>query len=351
MLLRSGMKLLAECSDPRRASYEERQMVDLHLRPLFSRLLSRPCSMVNPCKAFTLSVERHRVRAMTLFTEKPLVPQTFGALIEARESLNDILNWAHDSLPSKDQSTMVMELFLSEMHELSCAWQTALAETHLPKTIRSIRSQKLLLAACLVGTIIVNTAHCVEETAYDKYQATFAGILSLVGGAWSSGNSFGIDAGLFDMTAFVGSKCRDPHIRRHALRLLKSGDRLEGDRIATNPATILEALIALEERDLEVTTCYDVPEQNRQRLICGQQHIAQGRLDLFYASADGTSKGKCFVSLARSNTGKASRRFSSEVTLPDAIYGTGYAAYLEDWRTMRYFRVDLDRFYFPMPKV
>jgi hypothetical protein len=58
VLLRSGLRLLLECDRSDTASYEERQVVDLRIRPLFNRLLSRPAIMVDMCKAFILSVER-----------------------------------------------------------------------------------------------------------------------------------------------------------------------------------------------------------------------------------------------------------------------------------------------------
>jgi hypothetical protein len=351
VLLRSGLQLLAECDIPGRASCEERQLVDLQIRPLFERLLSRPSGMVDMCRSFALSVERQRAKSTSGTTEMPRVPQISNTLSEARDNLQEIMNWAHDNHPFPADNALSMQTFLTRLHELKDVWQTSLAGSDFPKTTSSVRSQRLLAAACLVGTIVIDTAHCIEETVFDGYQAEFEEILSLVEGTWSSGHSFGIDAGLFDISAFVGTKCRDPHIRRRALRLLKSGHRLEGDRTAANPATILETLIALEERDLQVATSDDVPERNRRRLVRGQQYVAQGTIELFYTSSDETFKERCYVSLAGSSVRRLSKASSQEAEIPDAIFGTGYAAYLENRETMDYFRIKLERFYFPIPRV
>lgn len=351
VLLRSGLKLLAESKGPGRASSEERRLVELQVRPLFSRVLARPCSMVDMCKAFTISVENHMAKAINVPVEKPWIPQTFGTLSEARDCLQDILDWAHDNFLLEPLPKNSIVIFLDEVHKLRDAWQTSMAGSQLPKTPHSIKSQKLLRASCLVSMIIIATARCTEETAWDRYEADFQEILSLVEGAWSSGHSFGIDAGLFDITAFVGSKCRDPHIRRSALRLLKSRSRMEGERLAANPATILEALIALEERDLEVATCHDIPERSRRRLISGQQYVSQGRIDLFFASSNGVQKERCCVSLTGVNAGRPSKNFDHEANVADAVFGIGYAAYLEERETRSYFRFEMDRFFFPIPKV
>lgn len=350
LLLRSGMRLLAECDDHGRVSREERAMVDGQLRPLFNRLLSKPCGMGDIFKAFTLSVERHRAKSIAAI-EKPLMPSVFRSISEARDCLSRILSWAHDNIACRLWSEQSMEIFLASFHQLKDAWETSLAQSSFSKTAKSLRSQRLLQAACLVGLIITANAHCPEETACDRFQPEFEQIISLMEGVKLSGHSFGIDAGLMDIVAFVGTKCRDPHIRRRALKLLKSEARIEGDRVASNPATILEALIALEERGLEVETCHDIPEANRRRLVCGQQHVAQARIDLFYASADGSKRERCCVSLAGVGSGKGRKNLDSGADVPDAIFGAGYAAYLENRPTRSYFRLELDRFYFPIPKV
>jgi hypothetical protein len=261
------------------------------------------------------------------------------------------MNWAHDNHPHPTNDILSRHTFLTQVHELKDIWHASLASSNFQKTARVLRSQRLLEAACLAAEIIIDTAHCINGTAFDVYQAQFQKIMSLLEGAWSSGHNFGIDAGHFDIAAFVGTKCRDPRIRRKALRLLQSENRLEGDRIAGNPATILEALIALEERGAQPATSHDITERNRRRMVCGQQYIVEGKIDLFYTSSDGNLKETCCVSLAGSSAKKASRKLPQIANIPDTIFGTGYAAYLEDRESMSYFRIELERFYFPIPRV
>lgn len=351
VLLRSGTRLLHECDCSESSSLEERQLIDKTLRPLFDRLIFRHCGMGDPGGSFALSAERHRVKNRTSAEEAPVVPPIFSTLEEARHGLQQILDWAHDHIPAREAPMSLLEAFLAAFCQLRDDWATALAQSDFSKSKETSRSLKLLKAASIFNAIIVETAHCSDETAYDRYLAAFEEVMSLVEAAKMVGHSFGIDAGLLDIVAFVGTKCRDPHIRRRALCLLRSQSRLEGDRIASNPATILQALITLEERGLAVTSCHDIPGSSRRHLVCGQQHIAQGRIDLFYASSDGSVKERCSVSLAGAAGRKPNGKASAEADVPDAIFGAGYASYLENRQTRSYFRLELDRFYFYIPKV
>lgn len=351
VLLRSGTKLLHECGRPEVSSWDERQVIDKTLRPLFDRLIFRHVGMGDPGGSFALSAERYRANKPISPEEAPAVPPMFSTLEEARHGLQQILDWAHDHVPAREGPTSSLETFLSTFLRLRDAWAIALSQSNLSHSKESSRSLKLLKAASIFNAIIVEMVHCSDETAYDKYLADFEEMMSLVEAAKLVSHSFGIDAGLLDIVAFTGTKCRDPHIRRRALRLLRSQSRLEGDRIASNPATILEALITLEERGLNVDSCHDVPGSSRRHLVCGQQHVAQRRIDLFYASADGSVKERCSVSLAGATGPKLSGKPSADAYIPDAIFGAGYASYLQDRQTGSYFRLELDRFYFYIPKV
>ncbi|KAF2167725.1 hypothetical protein M409DRAFT_53699 [Zasmidium cellare ATCC 36951] len=351
VLLRSGTRLLDESNSPGNATPEERQIIDRQLRPLFSRLISRHCGMGDPCGTFAISAERHRVKGLQVAEEKPVVTPVFSTLSEARHWLQLILNWAHDDMPSRSSPSSSQESFLAVFRRLRDTWKASLLRSDFSQTTDSSRSLKLLKAAGIINTIIIEMAQCSNEVAYDQYLSGFEETIALVEEAKLSGHCFGIDAGLLDIVAFVGTKCRDPQIRRRALKLLKSQARLEGDRIASNPATILETLISLEERDLNVTSCHDVPESSRRHLVSGQQHLAHGRIDLFYVSVDGSTKERCSVTMAGVTGRKPSGKCDAEASIPDAVFGAGHASYLENRQTRSYFNLELDRFYFFIPKM
>lgn len=195
---------------------------------------------------------------------------------------------------------------------------------------------------------------------YDQYLEDFRLVVQLIEETSASRSSyrkdisFGIDSGLVDIVAFVGTKCRDPFLRRRALQVLLYGSRVEGDRIASIPGEILRLHIDLEEQGLNVASCHDVPETNRRRLVRGHQLFIRQRIDLFFTTslsdpALGAVIEKNHVSLP----GEDHRALDDETCsdTPDTIFGVGYAAFPEDGETMRYFRLEQDRFDFPIPKV
>lgn len=118
-----------------------------------------------------------------------------------------------------------------------------------------------------------------------------------------------------------------------------------------NPAAILEALIALEERGLSVAACRDVPSQSRRRLVYGRQFTDLGRIELLYESNNAERREWCYVPLARSDIQKIRNASRATSKFPTTVFGIGYADYLEDTVRGTYFRLKLDRFYFPIPKM
>lgn len=362
-LLRSGLKLLEERDG--RVSHEEAYLIEAHVERLFDQLRCRPCRMGDPSAAFMLSVHRQRAgNPRTFLIHEPPVPLSFVTLVEARDCLQNILQWGHDTVAHHPDPHLPSPCFLESLHQLRRAWESALNST-LPQSPATesptaIKSRCLLQAACIFGVIIIETASTTHEIVYDKYLADFRTIVQLVEQATSSRRShsedvsFGIDSGLVDIVAFVGSKCRDPFLRRRALQVLFCGSRVEGDRIASIPGEILRVHIDLEERGLNVSSCHDVPETHRRRLVRGQQVFTRRRIELFYIASPydpalGATIEKGYVPLPGPSQEVADIEICTDT--PDAIFGSGYAAYLEDGETQQYFRLDLDRFYFPIPRV
>ena len=361
-LLGSGIKLLEHCEG--RFSTAEAETVEFFIRPLFDRLRCRPCRMSDAATALTLSVQRHRARnpAYDVSECVTLVPHSFGSLEDARNCLGAILNWAHDTMPYRMRpEDPAMSCFLKLLHTLQESWEGTLRKTvNFKDDATSKNSLKLLVAACICGIILIETVGSHEEMIYDRYLSHFSGIMTLVEQTTASLDyptaSFGIDGGLLDIVAFVGTKCRDPMIRRRALQFLRRGMRMEGDRIASTTADILQAHIELEESGLsDVSSCINIPASHRRVLLYGRQYVAQQRIELTFATSSTNNHGPGdpteirTVSLLSTVADCSAEAHCSDV--PDAIFGPGYAAFLENRQSNHYFRLDLDRFYFPIPRV
>lgn len=165
--------------------------------------------------------------------------------------------------------------------------------------------------------------------------------------------SFGIDSGLVDIVTFVGTKCRDPIVRRQALNLLLLGNRIEGDRLASIPGEILRVQIELEESDVDVRSCKDVPESHRRRLLRGHQVFATRQIELFFTATPydpnlGALEERHSVSLPGPIEEDTPGDY--QPNRPDAIFGSGYARFLEDRETGKYFGLDIEQFFFPIPR-
>jgi hypothetical protein len=169
--------------------------------------------------------------------------------------------------------------------------------------------------------------------------------------AQNSDMSFGIDSGLLDIVAFVGKSCRDPRIRRSAMTFLARGQRVEGDRVSFIAARILQTLIDLEEKGLDMRSCHDVPEARRWRVLQGAQYLSQGqlRLDLI-RSSDSESSLRVWIPIPVPGISESSQNPEPSV-LPDIIFGGGFVAFLDMSEKEGYFQFCSDSFYFPIPRV
>ncbi|KAJ5809533.1 uncharacterized protein N7503_001751 [Penicillium pulvis] len=80
----------------------------------------------------------------------------------------------------------------------------------------------------------------------------------------SSPKSFSLDLGIISAMFNVASQCRDPHIRRRAIRVLRTAAVQEGVWNSHFVAKIAEKWIEIEEEGLgAVTSCGDVPASAR----------------------------------------------------------------------------------------
>ncbi|EME81251.1 uncharacterized protein MYCFIDRAFT_176552 [Pseudocercospora fijiensis CIRAD86] len=349
-LLRAGNQLLQEydakqaLSTGHVASPAEAHAIETKLRPLMRRLTARAFRLGDISTAFSMSVAREwdALTDESCRKTQPVFPSSFQSLVEARDCLLEMLQWAHHCLACPSTACS-----LTGFRDLHSHWMNAVGQL-VPRTTEDAsttsKPSRLLQVSALFAKILVETYPVQQETDYDQHIQDFAQIVTLLEPNLPTGPcnppeiSFGVDDGVADILGFVGHKCRDPHIRRRAVSLLMHSSRVEGDRNSTNTGEILKVHIALEERNNEsITACHDVAEADRWRLICGQQFFAQGLIRLFFARSPydpalGADVTEHYIRLPGPMEGDP----SSEQ--PDAVFAPGFAAFLDDPLAGTYYR-------------
>lgn len=174
LLLQSGLNMLREYDDKtsstkrRAVSVEEGNAIETWIRPLFSRLCCRPCRMGDPSTAFLISVKRQRIKdRMQSDRAKPTIPASFVTLIEAKDSLIRVLEWAHSRIPIDRASSRVQQSFEKSLRLLQDAWNSALSSSLLNGPVdeasNTNRSKALLHVSCIFAMIMIKTAGTEKE--------------------------------------------------------------------------------------------------------------------------------------------------------------------------------------------
>jgi hypothetical protein len=95
------------------------------------------------------------------------------------------------------------------------------------------------------------------------------------------GQPFSFDVSLASPLNFVGARCRVPHIRRHAVSLLKSAVKSSWN--SEHCALVAQYLLKTEESGLgPVTNCKDIPREHRVRRIYTDICFADCHIKLSY---------------------------------------------------------------------
>jgi hypothetical protein len=139
-------------------------------------------------------------------------------------------------------------------------------------------------------TVMLNTSHTANQKVYDAFLPHFQYMVTLAKqlldvplsssqDCGSSHASFKIDMETIPMLYFVGSKCRDPLVRRRALTLLRSAARREGLWDSFAHVRLLEEMVKTEEEGIEnVVDENSVPVSARIYKLCEETDLEKRRM-------------------------------------------------------------------------
>lgn len=218
-------------------------------------------------------------RIMDFFSSSPnLIPDEFMTIDEARAPLVDHVRW-----------TLLLG---GELHEAERAGnfdyiaalerQRVTLTSHMDRWLEHFESivakepyasRSLILTLRLWHTLaLLQLATIYEDTEmrFDAYLDIFTQIveyaeqiLSLVS-KQEERYTFSFDLGISIPLFAVAQRCRDPHIRRRAIALMRTESRQEGAWESIGAADVVERWMLAEEADLASVQCAaDVPEYKR----------------------------------------------------------------------------------------
>ncbi|OQE26686.1 hypothetical protein PENSTE_c005G03881 [Penicillium steckii] len=229
-------------------SSQKALLLEKTIIPLFLRLgsISLTISTVQASQIFAFahhdlkttfaSIDAARTAISVLFSEATLLERE--AFPYRSAPIRDLVPRAH--LVAKQQSLQTqLDNWLQAYNDL-CQTGT--------------RSEPMLLAYYAATSIYVSTCLSQQESVYDSYMAEFTKIVenaSLVltgsGGSDCAQPPFSFEMGLGLPLFLTAIKCRDPHLRRKALRLLRQTPPIQAFFTCAPAALIAEKCMHLEE--------------------------------------------------------------------------------------------------------
>ncbi|KAK5332310.1 hypothetical protein LTR98_011560 [Exophiala xenobiotica] len=169
--------------------------------------------------------------------------------------------------------TNAKDRLLDYLHQWSIAMEMWLVRNGSSLDHVEVDGSKSLKVLCAAAFIMLSVPVSAEEVTYDKFLPQFQEIVELADSLTMPRTAidtqprldFSHEIGIIPPLYLTGTKCRDPSVRRRALRLLVSSRRKEGVWESQLAAKATERIIACEEDGVSIRQCADLPECRRIR--------------------------------------------------------------------------------------
>jgi cholestenol delta-isomerase len=265
----SGRAIMAQhCERLRQPS--RRNDLD-EIQQLFARL---------DISAMTVGVEQARYHYdmdSFLATNPDLVPDAFVTVQGARAPLVDHVRWVtvfgmqvYEAVLQNTSALPVLELERLKIHDHLRRWATHFEQVVLrdagasPTLVLTLRIWHLLVAI-QVGAHFYGSElrHDVFVPDYERLVGNAEEVVKMLAQR-PDRNSFSFELGLTIPLFSTVQRCRDPRIRRRALKAMRAGPKQEGSWGHAGAARLVEQLMLFEEQGLGVVEkASDIPEWRR----------------------------------------------------------------------------------------
>lgn len=194
------------------------------------------------------------------------------------------LNHEPHSAPTVEFLRQVVSKLNAQRLQLEDAVDKKLSGALSPGDYAQQAIYRIIKGKCIVHGIIFNLKIGFHQTDFDDYIDDFSLALGWIEEGLDtlrqphspsdtpfdrSSNAFSLGLGVFDVLKLIAIKCRDPLVRRRAVRLFEKCPLREGPWSMSQAQRICSAVIAFEEMHAfeetgrTVMTCSDVPEHSR----------------------------------------------------------------------------------------
>ena len=242
----------------------------------------------------------------------PSVPKSFKDLFWARDSLNDVMQWMFHILGMKnedapdDPAVLEIRMLLDTWRQVFQAYTAPLSEHDRLER----RTASALEIHYRILSIMLDVPSTKPESTYDAYLNDFREILKQCEDIikyrqipptnnWAEYEDrmslFEFDFGMIPPLFSIACHCRDPAIRRKAIRLMRYLHRTEGAWDTCSAGKLAEGIVEIEERGLTaIESCEFVTEDSRIRATNADidpAHPSDVILTFSHSPYDGTEQG------------------------------------------------------------
>ena len=281
----SGLKILRDWKASKHqksiAAGSVEDLIQNQIDPIFARLEAQTTVYRSADRMRHSFYSENPVRLRSV----PSVPKSFKDLFWARDSFDDVMQWMFHILGMKnsespdDQAVLEIRTLLDTWRKVFQAYTTPLPEHERLER----RTASALDIHYRILSIMLEVPSAKPESTYDAYLNDFREILKQCENIieyreiqptnnWAEYEDrmslFEFDFGMIPPLFSIACHCRDPALRRKAIRLMRYLHRTEGAWDTCGAGKLAEGIVEIEERGLTVIeTCESVTENSRIRAI------------------------------------------------------------------------------------
>ncbi|KAL9116216.1 MAG: hypothetical protein Q9227_000587 [Pyrenula ochraceoflavens] len=281
--LQAGLNILEEWrrtkgTKLRHQFSESDEIIEDYLAPVFARIDLQVDTFIEEYNRRTLIIPAN----MPSQDREPPVPARFLNMRQVRDCLEVTFRY-HLQLLGLDSISTPRQPLCKDTISRLCNTMADIYRRigtlvdNLPrKDPDMMRALAYLKIFYYIDKIMLQTGSNFSEMALDNHTDDFRQIVHWCQEYVSRGTaelspirfSFRLDLGIVHICTGVATRCRDPTIRRQAIRLLRASRRREGLWDSFMAANVAERIVTIEEQGLGVvSSCHDVPKSNRIQIV------------------------------------------------------------------------------------